>query len=165
MNKMVLRGQQAFQALFIAGATVMSLCASVINFAVPAGDLCPVGTYNNLTGLRAANECAPCDPGYYCPNQGIVVPDKLCSAGHYCELGSTEPAPVGQAYGYSCPVGHYCPEGTPAPVPCAAGFYQPNTGRVNVGMTCSSSNRALFTFIFYRCIMLMSDHTKTSWPL
>jgi len=94
------------------------------------GDLCPVGTYNNLTGLRAANECAPCDPGYYCPNQGIVVPDKLCSAGHYCELGSTEPAPVGQVYGYSCPVGHYCPEGTPAPVPCSAGFYQPGTGRV-----------------------------------
>ena len=98
-----------------------------------AGDLCPVGTYNNLTGLRAANECAPCDPGYYCPNQGIVVPDKLCSAGHYCELGSTEPAPVAQSYGYLCPVGHYCPEGTTAPVPCSAGFYQPNTGRVCVG--------------------------------
>ena len=98
-----------------------------------SGDLCPIGTYNNMTGLRAFNECAPCTPGFYCPYQGIVQPTLPCAAGHFCELGSIEPSPVAQTYGYLCPVGHYCPQGTPAPVPCAAGFYQPNTGEQDIG--------------------------------
>jgi hypothetical protein len=33
------------------------------------GKSCPLGTFNNGTGLRYANECIPCSPGYYCPFQ------------------------------------------------------------------------------------------------
>lgn len=93
-----------------------------------SGELCPAGTFNNITGLRTALECTPCTPGYYCPNPGLEEPFKLCSAGYYCESRSTEAAPDGEVYGYKCPKGHFCPEGTPVPVPCPSGTYQPSEG-------------------------------------
>lgn len=88
---------------------------------------CNLGTYRNITGARAANECIPCDSGYYCPSVGLTNPHQECNAGHYCESGSPEPSPSGQTYGYLCPVGHYCPKGTPNPQPCPRGTYQPST--------------------------------------
>lgn len=112
------------------------------------GDPCPVGTYNNLTGLRAANECIPCDPGQYCPSPGLIVPYAYCTAGYYCEYGSNEPSPKGQSYGYNCPSGHYCPEGIPAPVPCPQGTYQPSEGRQST--RCRSLSSLMSTKAFYQ---------------
>ena len=48
--------------------------------------------------------------------------------GHYCINGSSEPAPVAQAYGDVCDPGHYCPNGTALPEPCPIGTYQPQPG-------------------------------------
>lgn len=93
---------------------------------------CPAGTYNNLTGLANYTECIPCDPGKYCPSQGLIEPLADCSAGFYCELASTEAAPDGQTYGYRCPVGHYCEQGTRSPTPCPKGTYNSETGIINV---------------------------------
>nr|XP_006821768.1 PREDICTED: multiple epidermal growth factor-like domains protein 10-like [Saccoglossus kowalevskii] len=89
---------------------------------------CPAGRYGNTTGLSADIECPLCDPGYYCPNPGLVTPFDECTAGHYCELGATTPNPTSESYGYLCPVGHYCPQGTPTPVDCGAGYRQPQEG-------------------------------------
>ena len=101
---------------------------TIFGFVSP-GAFCPVGTFNNVTGLRAANECTPCSPGSYCATEGLIEPTGQCNAGHYCELASTQNAPVGQSYGYLCPVGNYCPQGTPQPQPCIAGTYQPLEGQ------------------------------------
>ena len=92
---------------------------------------CPAGTYNNKTGLGNSTQCTPCDPGKYCPDPGLIVPHADCVAGHYCELGSTESAPVGQSYGYQCPVGHYCEQGTPSPTPCPRGTYNSQQGIID----------------------------------
>lgn len=92
------------------------------------GEYCPQGTFGNTTGLRSANECIACEPGYYCPTQGHVKPYDQCNAGYYCSGGSIEANPVAKSYGYVCPVGHYCPKGTPVLVPCPKGTYQPGTG-------------------------------------
>lgn len=92
------------------------------------GEYCPQGTFGNTTGLRSANECIACEPGYYCPTQGHVKPYDQCNAGYYCSGGSIEANPVAKSYGYVCPVGHYCPKGTPILVPCPKGTYQPGTG-------------------------------------
>lgn len=101
----------------------------LFNVLLILGNSCPLGTFNNGTGLRYANECIPCTPGYYCPSAGLVEPIGECNAGHYCELASTEASPVAQSYGYRCPVGHYCPQGTPTPIECPKGTYQPSEGR------------------------------------
>ncbi|XP_033122761.1 uncharacterized protein LOC117121631 [Anneissia japonica] len=93
------------------------------------GEDCPVGRYGNQTGLRASTDCPLCDPGWYCNSPGLVEPYAMCSAGHYCELGSTSPNPTNETFGYSCPVGHYCPQGTPVPVTCNAGTYNPFKGQ------------------------------------
>ena len=34
---------------------------------------CPTGSYGNTTGLRAAIECTPCDPGHYCLCEYLVL--------------------------------------------------------------------------------------------
>lgn len=101
----------------------------LFNVLLILGNSCPLGTFNNGTGLRYANECIPCTPGYYCPSAGLIEPIGECNAGHYCKLASTEASPVAQSYGYRCPVGHYCPQGTPTPIECPKGTYQPSEGR------------------------------------
>ncbi|XP_071497013.1 uncharacterized protein [Diadema antillarum] len=92
------------------------------------GENCPAGRYGNQTGLREATECPLCDPGYYCPIVGQSSPYEECSAGFYCELGSTRPNPTNTT-GYRCPIGHYCPQGTPVPIQCPAGTYNPEDGK------------------------------------
>lgn len=71
------------------------------------------------------------------PDVGGVQPTGLCSRGHYCPEGSSDPTPqmcasgtygattglTSQAECTSCPAGSYCPEGATGPVPCAAGTF------------------------------------------
>ncbi|CAN0099917.1 unnamed protein product, partial [Heterosigma akashiwo] len=100
---------------------------------------CDLGTYNNITRLRAANECFACLPGYHCSQEGLVTPVGLCDEGYYCAGGSDSPTPdannsIGSYVGDTCttrlglsmqndvcPAGHYCPQGSSSPQPCATG--------------------------------------------
>lgn len=114
---------------------IISPLLFIFNFTIllsPLGSYCPQGTFGNTTGLRSANECIACEPGYYCPTQGHIKPYDQCNAGYYCSGGSIEANPVAKTYGYVCPVGHYCPKGTPILVPCPKGTYQPGTGRAEM---------------------------------
>lgn len=42
---------------------------------------CPMGTFNNKTHLKSAEECTPCPGGYYCDELGQTTYHKKCSAG------------------------------------------------------------------------------------
>ena len=35
--------------------------------------LCPNGTYSNQTGLQRADQCTPCDPGWFCGGEGTFL--------------------------------------------------------------------------------------------
>ena len=48
---------------------------------------CPIGTYNNDTGLTNASECKSCPGGWYCDHYAATEPTGLCEKGHYCEYG------------------------------------------------------------------------------
>ena len=91
---------------------------------------CPIGYYGNRTGLTAAVDCTPCDPGYYCPMPGLTAPFGQCEPGHYCKQGANYSTPTDETWGYWCPIGHYCPRGIPTPVPCDMGTYQPDVGKL-----------------------------------
>ncbi|KAF1468207.1 hypothetical protein FQV17_0016064, partial [Megadyptes antipodes antipodes] len=46
-----------------------------------------------------------------------------CYAGHFCDLGSTQPDHK------HCPPGFYCPEGSESPIPCSPGSFNSNSGK------------------------------------
>ena len=63
--------------------------------------MCPNGTFNNLTGLAAENQCQLCTPGEYCIPEGLVLPYGPCPNGYYCPLGTADPMT------YPCPIGFF----------------------------------------------------------
>ena len=83
---------------------------------------CPAGTFSNITGLKAENECLSCTGGMYCDRAGLVEPYGKCSARYYCSGGSVTAAPNDTSTGGVCTPGHYCPEGSPQPFPCEVSF-------------------------------------------
>ncbi|XP_064629299.1 uncharacterized protein LOC135488586 [Lineus longissimus] len=89
---------------------------------------CPVGTYNNVTGLSSADQCQLCTGGFYCPGGGIIQPSLPCSPGYYCRSGAKLATPRQGDDADLCPVGHYCPEKTVEPVPCPPSTYANRTG-------------------------------------
>ncbi|XP_070551141.1 neurogenic locus notch homolog protein 1-like [Ptychodera flava] len=93
---------------------------------------CPIGTFNNITGLTAEEECSPCLGGYYCGQPGLVYPITPCSPGYYCRRSAEGAAPDQLGDANICPVGHYCPEGTTEPITCPAGTFSNDTGLHNV---------------------------------
>ena len=64
---------------------------------------CPKGTYRDLTGGKAAIDCAACPPGKYCDTTATVTPT-------------------------TCPATKYCPAGTITPLQCPSGTYSSTTG-------------------------------------
>jgi len=44
---------------------------------------CPLGTYNNNTGLNLVGQCAVCPGGYYCDEEGQTTFTKKCSPGRF----------------------------------------------------------------------------------
>lgn len=52
-------------------------------------DKCKAGTYKSFV---SNTNCIECPEGYYCPDNGIGIYDKLiiCDAGYFCPKGSTE---------------------------------------------------------------------------
>jgi len=63
-------------------------------------DPCPPGTYSDFQG---AWECKVCEAGYYCPLRSTDFLDKPCPAGHYCPPGTN------YSRQYPCPMGKYNP--------------------------------------------------------
>ena len=88
------------------------------------GELCPISTFNDHTGLSSQDECQPCSAGMFCSAPGLRQPTGRCTAGHYCRLGSPEPSPVNETYGYLCIAGHYCPQGVSSPEACPEGTFR-----------------------------------------
>lgn len=78
--------------------------------------MCPAGTFAPNFGSSSLSSCNICTPGYYCPNDGTIVPT-VCVNGTFCILGSLRPTP--------CPPGFYCPAKTGNPISCPQGFYCP----------------------------------------
>eukprot|EP01029_Cantina_marsupialis_P004433 TRINITY_DN14448_c0_g2_i1.p1 TRINITY_DN14448_c0_g2~~TRINITY_DN14448_c0_g2_i1.p1 ORF type:complete len:1632 (+),score=579.25 TRINITY_DN14448_c0_g2_i1:1-4896(+) len=84
--------------------------------------LCPSGTYSGALGNDALEDCLDCPAGLKCPSQGTVTPTEECDIDYYCPAGTAEPTEL-------CPIGSFCIAGSEAPEECAAGTYQPNTGK------------------------------------
>ena len=85
--------------------------------------LCPVGTFNQLTGGQDRSYCISCTPGYFCDNIGAQNVSGLCDSGFYCSGGASTPTPLDLITGYFCPKGHYCESGSSTPIPCRDGEY------------------------------------------
>lgn len=56
---------------------------------------CPIGTFNNETGLAREDQCKPCLGGYYCDDYAATEPEGLCDPGYFCEYGSDRARPTG----------------------------------------------------------------------
>ena len=54
---------------------------------------CPIGTFNNRSGLVSDSDCSPCSGGYYCPTPGIDNPLLLCDEGYFCKQYANISAP------------------------------------------------------------------------
>ncbi|OAF67357.1 hypothetical protein A3Q56_04909, partial [Intoshia linei] len=62
---------------------------------------CPIGTYSDVTGLKAVEECKSCKAGSCCPTMGMISPNTKCVKGYYC------PEKTGNCKTYACPQGTY----------------------------------------------------------
>jgi hypothetical protein len=85
--------------------------------------VCPIGTFNNVTGSQKMGDCITCSAGYYCAFQGITSPSGFCKGGYYCPAGTST-----LIESLKCPRGTSCPTGSSVPVLCEAGTYQNETG-------------------------------------
>lgn len=65
---------------------------------------CPLGTYNNRTGLENESQCAQCPAGLFCGETGLSEPSGICRGGYYCEAGEINSTGRGR-----CPTGFFCP--------------------------------------------------------
>ena len=71
---------------------------------------CPLGTFFPIPGNQP--ECLPANPGFYCPNTGMVE-ELSCPAGFYCpENYVSEP--------FACPAGFFCVIESITPELCVA---------------------------------------------
>ena len=118
---------------------------------------CPAGTYNNLVGRDAQDDCLTCFAGRYC-NSSTDTPgcaSCACPKGHYCAAGVTEPV--------ACPWGSYTEEDGASSVSqcgsCWAGYYCPSGKCVKVG--CDGVDiRCNIKVILYLFII---SHIKSTW--
>lgn len=90
-----------------------------------AGQVCPPGTFLNVTGGSAVTDCLPCYQGYHCAGYGNVMATGQCDAGFYCPSGMNLSSPAE----YTCSEGHYCPIGSHEMIRCLSGTYQDETGQ------------------------------------
>jgi hypothetical protein len=75
--------------------------------------LCPAGSWCPM----AATAPQPCSAGYFCEAGSTSSTAKLCQAGSWC--------PEGSSSAMLCPAGSWCPAGATALNPCSAGKYCP----------------------------------------
>ena len=124
---------------------------------------CPIGTFNNQTGITSKAECQGCTPGSYCPRTGLSEPVGPCAPGHFCLTGSSVINPINESFGDLCPSGSYCYEGTSTPQQCPQGTFLPSPGGYSplscipcsVGVYCESAGQSSNTSLCspgYYCI-------------
>ena len=89
---------------------------------------CPPGTYGNVSGLYAAEQCVSCDAGYLCPEEGLTYPTQLCTIGYFCRQKANSSSPRQGDDANICPKGRYCPEGSGEPLLCPIGTFNSLTG-------------------------------------
>ena len=80
---------------------------------------CKPGTFNPNTLATSEADCIACTPGKYCSGTFISVETGDCTAGYYCEAGSTIPTAIAADKGY------YSGVGASKQIPCAVGMYNP----------------------------------------
>lgn len=88
--------------VFFSGALTAWHCR---NRYCPQGSIeptaCPMGTFNPEGSAGFIGNCRPCQAGYACPFEGLLVStDTPCSRGHWCPAGTR------------LPTEHPCPPGT-----------------------------------------------------
>ncbi|XP_070552128.1 fibrillin-2-like [Ptychodera flava] len=102
-----------------------------VNGYCSAGYYCPT----NITNPYGSNppligsygpEQIPCPEATYrdSPGAGVLEDCLICTPGHYCEVGTSDPV--------ICPRAFYCPEGSSAPMPCPIGRYGNQTGAASI---------------------------------
>ena len=64
---------------------------------------CPKGTYSMKEGLKNKSDCDACIEGFYCDEDGLTFPNKVCPKQYFCPNGSSN----GRENG--CPQQHFCP--------------------------------------------------------
>ena len=111
---------------------------------------CPPGTYGNETEYKGLMDCQQCPPGLVCKRSGLVEPDDICAAGHYCPSGSNETSVN------PCPPGYRCPEGSGYIDECPSGQYQDQFGQPDClicpeGFFCNSKLEPVTNFNKYEC--------------
>ncbi|OAF64381.1 hypothetical protein A3Q56_07913, partial [Intoshia linei] len=123
---------------------------------------CPIGTYNDKTGLSSVNDCKACIAGKCCATLGMTSAIVECPIGNYCLEGTglcdTYKCPIGSYRSTKgakslqdcqpCPVGKFCDiMGTSVPNVCIKGHFCPLNS--NIPQPCPlgtfSSNTGLGT--------------------
>ena len=66
---------------------------------------CPIGTFNNMTGLNQSTDCTACSGGYYCGIVGQSAPTAQCDAGYYCKRYAEMSSPNQTSNADICPQG------------------------------------------------------------
>ena len=114
-------------------------CTSGSHVPVP----CPPGSYNPALMQGSLGDCRQCIAGMACPQYGLDWPSEVCSAGHFCPAGSSQPnettnaCHAGTYTDYhnltasrectACPAGQACSAGTGGrqkpPQLCATGMF------------------------------------------
>ena len=89
---------------------------------------CPIGSFNNRTGLSNHTECSPCSAGFACATSGIEEPAQLCSPGFFCASGARSRTPMQLPLAGVCPPGSFCPEGSGSPIHCPPGSFSNISG-------------------------------------
>lgn len=105
------------------------------------GGVCPSGRYCP----KGSSTPKLCDPGKYCPSQGLYEPFANCSAGFYCWLGAQSSRPNDNVTGNACPQGGFCPEGQQNFTLCPPGTFSNSTNNTMLKdcLECTSGSYCL----------------------
>nr|XP_047130962.1 uncharacterized protein LOC100202447 isoform X1 [Hydra vulgaris] len=83
---------------------------------------CPIGTFNNGSGLQRSDQCTNCSCGMYCSMPGLTAPTGICDSRYFCK-SRAEDSKGSNGTGGECILGHYCPPKSCEPLPCKDGSY------------------------------------------
>eukprot|EP00966_Prymnesium_polylepis_P301187 6959414-Prymnesium_polylepis.2 len=112
---------------------------------------CKAGRFSNATGLSAAAQCTPTDPGFFAPTGSVA--QTACAAGTVAresELGECAPCDPGMYQDNTgateckpCESGSYCPRGASAPLPCKKGSFSSATNLASAAQ-CTPADPGFF---------------------
>ncbi|OAF70389.1 hypothetical protein A3Q56_01861 [Intoshia linei] len=128
-----------------------SYCPAGTKFATE--NLCPFGTFMDITGGQKLADCKTCTSGYYCSDLLSIAVTAKCAAGYYCTSGAKSATPNQDLNSNACPKGKYCVLGTETPVDCPIGTFSNSLNLVDstectpclLGMYCATAGLILPT--------------------